>query len=142
LKKDVIISIKGIYKTEGDKDVVELMTQGTYSRKDGCYYLQYQESEATGMDGVTTTLKIIDDSLVSLSRSGMQGTQLMVEKGKRHLCHYDTGYGNLMVGVNAAKIESSLNDEGGDLHFKYSLDINSSLASENEVFINIKECKR
>lgn len=46
----------------------------------------------------------------------------------------------MLIGVSGDRIVSRLTDQGGDLEFKYSLDINTSLASENEVFIKIKEC--
>ena len=58
-----------------------------------------------------------------------------MEKGRRHQCVYDTGYGEMMIGVLGNQISSTLTDKGGNIQFKYSLDINTSLASENEVYI-------
>ena len=62
----------------------------------------------------------------------------MLEKGKRHLCHYDTGFGSLMVGVFAQSIHSDLTDSGGTLDVSYSLDINSGLNSMNSIFVDVK----
>ena len=76
---------------------------------------------------------------VTLIRNGQQRSRLILEKGKRHLCHYDTGFGTMMVGVFADRIKSDLDDSGGSLEVSYSLDINSGLKSLNEIFINIKE---
>lgn len=138
MKKDVLISIKGVYQNEEDCDVVEIFTTGSYRRKNGSYYISYEESEATGFEGSRTTLKV-DKEKVTLLRSGSARAQLIVESGVRHQCHYDIGCGDLMVGVVGGRIRSSLTDSGGNLEFKYSLDINSLLASENEMFIHIKE---
>jgi len=41
--------------------------------------------------------------------------------------------------VLGSRIKSSLDEKGGDLEIKYSLDINSMYASENEMYIQIKE---
>ena len=91
----------------------------------------------------TYTLSVsAGEERVTLSRYGARRGQLIIEKGRRHLCNYDTGYGSMMIGIFSNEITSSLTDEGGEVYFQYSLDINSSLASENEVLINIRECKR
>ena len=44
-----------------------------------------------------------------------------------------------MVGVLGSRIKSNLTDAGGNLEFKYSLDINSMYSSENEMYISIRE---
>jgi uncharacterized beta-barrel protein YwiB (DUF1934 family) len=79
---------------------------------------------------------------VTLERSGRTRSQLIVERGVRHQCHYDTGAGDLILGVLGSSIKSSLGERGGDLEVKYSLDINSAVASENEMYINVRESKQ
>ena len=139
MKKDVLINIKGIYRGEGDSDVVELFTTGQYYKRDGHYYISYEESEATGFEGSRTTLKVEPDrDTVTLSRTGTATTEIIVERGVRHQCHYDIGVGDMMIGVMGNRIKSSLTDSGGKLEFKYSMDINSLLTSENEMYINVK----
>lgn len=139
MKKDVLITIKGIQNTDGDNDVVELFTMGRFYRKNGSYYISYDESEATGYEGSKTTLRVEQDNKVTMLRSGSIRSQLIIERGVRHQCSYDTGYGSFTIGVSGDKIVSSLTDAGGDIEFKYSLDVNASLTSENEVYINVKE---
>lgn len=139
MKKDVLISIKGVFKSDDDQDVIELFTTGQYYKKNGCYYICYEESQATGFEGSVTTLKVDKDKMVTLERSGAAESQLIVERGVRHQCHYDVGYGDLLVGVSGSLIKNTLTDQGGDLSIKYSLDINSMYASENEMYIQIKE---
>lgn len=137
-KKDVLINIKGVYIVENDRDVIELFTTGTYDKKDGAYYISYQETEATGFDGSYTTL-CVQPNKVTLDRSGATTSQLIVEQGTRHQCHYNTEYGEMMIGISGSFIKSSLSDAGGDVVFKYSMDINSLLASENELHIHVQE---
>jgi uncharacterized beta-barrel protein YwiB (DUF1934 family) len=140
MQKDVLISIKGtVLPNGGAPDIIELITSGRYYRKNGNYYISYKESEATGLYGVTTTLKIEGESTVTLMRNGSQKSQLILEKGQRHLCQYDTGFGHLMVGVSGCKIKSCLDDLGGELTFNYTLDINSNTVSQNEVYVTVKQ---
>lgn len=139
MKKDVLINIKGVYDTEDDRDVVEIFTTGTYYKKGDSYFISYNDTEATGFKGSKTTLSVDGRNRVTLERSGKARTQLIVEPGVRHHCHYDIGFGDLMIGVNGGSIKSSLGETGGNLEIKYSLDINSMLQSENEMYINVKE---
>lgn len=139
MKKDVIIEIKGVYRQEDEEDQVELFTTGSFYKRAGCYYIAYDESEATGMEGTRTTLKVEEPGKVTLSRSGASKSQLIVERGVRHQCHYSTGFGDLMVGISGHRILSTLDDTGGKLEFEYSLDINTQLTSENSVYVSVRE---
>lgn len=138
MKKDVLISIKGIYTVDDDQDVVELFTTGQYYKKNGDYYIAYEETEATGFEGSRTTLRV-ERERVTLERRGSSNSQLIVEQGVRHQCHYDMGFGDMMIGVIGRRVKSSLDDSGGNLSFHYALDVNSMTASENEMYINVRE---
>ncbi len=139
MKKEVLIKIKGVYRQNGEEDEVELLTTGSYYKRNGHYYIAYDESEATGFEGTRTILKVENDDRVTMIRSGATKSQLIVERGMRHQCHYDTGFGAMTIGVWGDRIVSSLDDHGGDLEFSYSLDINAFLASENMVYVSVQE---
>ena len=138
MKQEALIKIKGIQRAGGDDDVVELLTTGSFAREEGCYIISYEESEATGFEGALTTLRYEEEAgRVTLTRSGSVNTQLIIEKGKRHQCSYDLGYGSMIIGVNCDRLQSSLSDEGGDIYFGYSLDLNTALTSENQVMVSV-----
>ena len=69
LKEDYIIRIKSRIEQHIDEpmedeekeEFVELMTRGQFVQKGGSYYITYKETEATGYEGCTTTLKIAAD---------------------------------------------------------------------------------
>ena len=124
---------------KGDTDTVELMTRGSLVHKDGAYYIVYKETETTGYEGCTTTVKVAEDARkVSMLRFGKQSSQLIIEKGTRHLCHYETGYGSISLGVAADVIEQRLDENGGRLKFSYTLDSGAeSFISRNLVDITV-----
>lgn len=139
--KEALIEIKSTQETENDRAVVEMTTVGQYGFEDGCYTITYNEGEESGMQGSVTTLKIEGEKSVALSRRGEYNSHMMIEKDARHLCHYETPYGAIMLGVSAEYITAELDDNGGSLCFKYDVDINSSLATRNEIDIRVKESK-
>lgn len=140
---NALINIRGtVLAEEALPDVIEIVTAGRYYTKDGKRYISYLESDSNGLSGVTTTLKIEGDDSVTLIRNGTSQSRLVIAKGKRQLCHYGTGYGDLMVGISGCHINSSLSDAGGELSFNYTIDVNSSLVSKNEVFISVREEKK
>ncbi len=134
-----MLEIKGIQRMDGESDEIELTTRGEFSKTHGNYYIRYRESELTGMENVTTVLKIEGDRRVTMTRSGSMRSQLIVEKGMRHQCLYDMGFEAWVVGVIGDSIEPELSDDGGNISFKYTLDLNTAVTSENEVRINIRE---
>ncbi|MEG1686782.1 MAG: DUF1934 domain-containing protein [Angelakisella sp.] len=138
MKKDVMIRIKGVQTVDGDRDVVELLTTGSFVRREKDYFIIYDESEATGFDGAKTVLRFEPEQRrVTMSRTGTSRSRLVIEKGRRHQCSYATDYGSMTIGVLGSAIKSDLSDEGGSISFGYSLDINTALTSENTVDILI-----
>lgn len=140
MKKDVLIKIKGTQMADGDRDVVEVLTTGSFCRRDKSYFIIYDESEATGFVGAKTVLKYDpEQSRVTMSRTGSVSSRLVIEKGRRHQCNYDTGYGSMTIGVSGHSLISDLSDVGGSISFGYSLDLNTALTSENTVDILVAE---
>ena len=94
-----LITIKGTMEQGGHQETVELMTHGGFVKRDGNFFIMYRETEATGYEGCTTTVKIAEDGRrVAMMRYGKAPSQLIIEKGTRHLCHYETGYGGHLAG--------------------------------------------
>lgn len=135
------VTVRGTQVVDGDSESMELVTTGQFRHKGSRYYILYEESDATGYAGCRITL-IYDPARqqVTMNRHGAAESQLIIEVGKRHQCNYDTGCGSLILGVNGSGIESTLGDTGGQLTFRYSLDVNATLISENTVQVTV-ECR-
>lgn len=141
-EKDVYLTIKSVQSDDDEQDTIELFTIGKMSGKNGKYTFKYSESKATGFEGSHVTLNVESDNLITLIRSGKTSANLIIEKGKKHHCHYNTEFGNgFMMGISTDEVRNELSDEGGDLYFKYTIDVNSSFMSVNELFVNVKAKK-
>ncbi|MCL2108863.1 MAG: DUF1934 domain-containing protein [Oscillospiraceae bacterium] len=140
--RDVYIDIRSTQFADDEQDTTELFTCGRLKRGRGKdknkYKIIYEETEATGYEG-TVTLDVSGEDMVMMKRTGDVLSNLVIERGKKHHCHYGTPYGDFMVGVTADEIHAELGDNGGNIYLKYTLDVNSSYMSETEMFINVKE---
>ena len=123
MEENYLITIKGTMEQDGERESVELMTRGKFVQRGSSYFIAYEETEATGYAGCTTTVKATADAReVVMTRFGKVPSQLVIEKGVRHICHYETGFGSVSLGVAADVIELDLTDAGGRLQFSYTLD--------------------
>ncbi len=126
MKENAMISLKTIQTVDGDGDTneIELQTKGKFAEKNGKFYIIYEESELTGFEDTTTTIKV-DKDCVSLTRSGKYNSKMEFRKGEKCICSYQTPYGVIPVGVNPTMLESKLTDTGGKVNIEYLLDIDN-----------------
>lgn len=117
---------------------VELFSEGLLLRTDSGYEISYKETDATGFTGSTTKLTVHSQDKVTMERTGSASSQLILERGKKHHCHYGTPYGEFMVGVTTSSIKSTINENGGTLDFKYVIDINSSYVGDYEINVDVR----
>lgn len=142
MEENYLISIKGRQNVDGQVGEVELTTLGSYVKRGPYRFIVYKEyMSGNDTSQKTSILKIEGNSCLTLMRRGGDSTRLILENGKRHLCQYDTDYGNLMIGIFTSHLDTTLDDAGGKLDVSYTLDINSSLSSTNELSITVKEAK-
>jgi len=136
LEKKIFLSISGIQRSpDGQNNNIELITEGRLYKKGNCTYIEYEESEISGMEGVKTLI-VIDGERVSLERSGSFQTQFVFEKGKKFVNFYSTPFGSLEMAVYPIKVDSDIRDNEGKLDLKYQLDIGGKYASSNELLVN------
>ena len=141
MKKDVIISIRGLQEQDGEAgDPITLVTPGRFYRKNDSYYISYEESELTGLAGTRTTLRVKPD-YVKLVRTGLYPSELVFELGKRHLSLYHTEFGDLSIVVSTQSIHSTLTDDGGELDVKYAVEVANTPVGINHLNLNIKNAE-
>lgn len=132
-----LITIAGSQTTGGITETITLSTFGDYRRSDGKDYISYIDMDPRGAKGDVTTLTIDGGYKATLVKTGGTHSELVMEKGRRHICHYDTAFGNMMVGIKTDIIENQLTDEGGHVVLSYSLDVNSASISSNRLDITV-----
>ena len=127
---------------EEDRDHIELMTRGNLVKMGESFYITYKETETIGFAGCTTTIKIAaDGSRVGLLRFGPANAQLIIERDRRSICHYETEVGSLTLGVTGDGIECNLTETGGTARFSYLLDADDpiSIINRNTLEISVQK---
>lgn len=138
MEENAIISLKTVQNVEGldEPNEIELQTKGTFAEKNGKFYIIYEESELTGFEDTTTTIKVSEDS-VSMTRKGKYSSRMVFRRGEKRLCSYNTPYGVIPVGVNPISMESRLDENGGDVDIEYILDIDNSEYLKNRLKLTV-----
>ena len=121
MEKQVFINIEGSHSGPEDSYSSQTNTQGVLRLLENGYELSYEEP----------------GGLVTMTRDGAYTTQMVMERGQRHVCHYATPFGDMLLGIFAKKVESSVTEDGGELLLHYTIDVNADLASSNELKITV-----
>lgn len=129
----VLITMKSRQITAEDEEETELLTIGTCRWEEDVLILSYEDTDATGFAGATTTIQVEKDLLVSILRTGTANSNLTIELGKKHFCLYSTPFGDMTVGVLAKEITFEPTKTSGTLHMVYVIDINATFMSENVI---------
>lgn len=134
----VTLKIIGTQTTfEDEENIIEMITQGKYYEKNGSMFLVYDESELSGMEGSTTTLKI-DNQKVMMKRFGSNESKLIFEKGKRYKSAYKTMYGQMDMEVVTTHIDIKKSEEGlKKLDLSYKLNVSPNTEMKNHLSIDI-----
>lgn len=136
--KDVNITLISTQSDGDEKQSTELFTKGRMVTFRDKIRIFYDESEATGFEGSTTSLDVFGEDKVIMQRKGSTQSQLIIEKNKKHFCRYGTPYGSFTIGVNATEIKNELDENGGKLKLCYVLDMNASFLGDFEIDIDVK----
>lgn len=138
--KKFIFSVSSKISVDGETNGIELTTTGNYCRINGKWVMMYEESLDGSPEKIRTVIRATDDS-VSITRNGDTSSRMVMKLYERNMCHYNTEYGAIMMGVYCTDIKTDLNEAGGTIYMSYTLDINAAVFSKNEVTIKIREVK-
>lgn len=138
MNKKAIINIRGVHQVEDNRDTIELITEGKYYKKGNNYYIHYDESEISGMEGTSTTIKIEPERVVML-RHGNNAARMVFEKGRKYAAEYYTPFGGMEVNVTSKRLKADFNECSGELYIKYILDVDDRVLSTNEIHVTVRE---
>ena len=138
MKRNVVLSIRGTQTYEGqDPDVIELVTEGTMEFRDGGWDISYEESDLTGLAGVTTTFRV-EPARVILERTGNLRSQMIFEKGVPHDSLYQMPFGAMMISVCAQYLYFDIVPDGGVIDLLYSIEIEKTQAGTVDYHLDIR----
>ena len=139
MQENYEIIIVGRQTVDRETDEIKVDTFGDYVEKAGIKFISYMEYDTDApYAGRHKIIKLEPNGVATIFNPGTP-TRLVLEKGKRHNCMYDTGAGLLSLGVFTQQLKHDLSPLGGELRISYTLDINTQLSSQNEILVTLKK---
>ena len=138
MKKEVSLAIRGSQRYQDqDPEVIELMTDGTMEFRNGGWDISYEESELTGLAGVTTTFRI-EPGMVTLTRTGTLSSTMIFQENVEHESLYQMPFGALMLSVKATRVFFDIVPDGGMIDLSYNICIENSEAGVIDYHLDIR----
>lgn len=138
MKQNVILSILGRQTyLEQEPEQIELVTEGVLEDQGNAWFLTYEESDLTGMGGVTTTF-IVEPDKVTLKRTGKLNSQMVFQEGVVHESLYQMEFGALMISVCASRVMADICCDGGMIDLVYTIELEQSAAGTIDYHLEIR----
>ena len=137
-KIPVMLSIRGTQNYQDQEpEVIELTTEGTLEKQKEVWEISYEESDLTGLAGVTTAFRVGPRGVI-LRRTGKLENQMIFMEGRRHESLYQIDIGALMIAVKATKVQSAVNEQGGTVDIHYQIEIEDTAMGTVEYHLDIQ----
>lgn len=130
--------IDSIFKN--NTETLDLYTEGELYYGDGRIEIRYGESELTGL-GETVTSVSFDESdrgLITILRGGDIYSAIVLQRGVRHLCVYETEGLPIEIYTTAKRVINSLTDCGGTLEMIYTVETHDEPAQFNRMCLTVE----
>lgn len=136
MKKEAYISLKSSNNLDKD-EVIEVVTLGEFIEIEGGFKAIYEETEISGMGGTITQLTMLKDELI-LEREGSTTAKMNFKKGEKSISLYNTPYGVLDLQVHTEYLLVDIDENGGDIVVKYTMELGEEMPILTNLSINVK----
>lgn len=138
MKQNVVLSIIGRQTyLDQEPEQLELVTEGTLEDTGNAWILSYEETELTGMAGVTTTF-VVEQDKITLKRTGRLNSQMVFQEGVSHESLYEMEFGALMISVCADRIMADICHDGGMIDLIYTIELEQSASGTIDYHLDIR----
>lgn len=138
MKQEVTLAIEGrqTYQDQ-EPEIIQLVTDGTMEFRSGGWDISYEESELTGLAGVTTTFRV-EPGMVTLTRKGALNSTMIFQQNVVHESLYQMPFGALMLAVKATRVVFDIVSDGGFIDLSYNINIENSEAGVIDYHLDIR----
>ena len=138
MKQEVTLAIEGrqTYQDQ-EPEIIQLVTDGTMEFRNGGWDISYEESELTGLAGVTTTFRV-EPGMVTLTRRGALNSTMIFQQNVVHESLYQMPFGALMLAVKATRVVFDIVSDGGFIDLSYNINIENSEAGVIDYHLDIR----
>jgi len=140
MKREVELVLSGLHASgqEQECDAVETVQPAQYFKRNDSHYLLYEE-QMEGLDAPCRSRIKFRDHLLELTRQGTSEVHMVFEENQRHMIHYNTPYGQLLLGIETGKVLVEEQEDQIHVTVEYTLDHEGEPLSESCLKIHIRE---
>jgi uncharacterized beta-barrel protein YwiB (DUF1934 family) len=110
-----------------------------WKKKDGSICISYEDSDASGEAGTLNTFRYTPTGVLFLLRGKNSRQCLIFSHESRYLCDYGAqGSLPLPLTVHTQSLQGSLDEEGGSLELRYSVELRGSVTERNRLRITVE----
>ena len=138
MKRNVVLAIRGKQTYEDQEpNEIKLITEGTMEFCNGGWDISYEETEVTGLVGVTTTFRVEPNRII-LRRTGKLKSEMVFQLGVPHESLYQMEFGALLMTVSAKHLFFDIVSDGGMIDLVYDIAIENSAAGTVDYHMDIR----
>ena len=138
MKKNVVITVRGLQAEVNADEAIEVISAGTYLRKGEMHYLSYEEADEDGKI-TKNRIKISPDS-IEMTKQGTITTQMFFAMGNKQYSCYTTPFGDMTLGISTKSIKVEEEESSLQVNLRYGLEVNGTHLSDCALDIKVKEC--
>jgi len=105
--------------------------------RNGKHYIVYDEV-MEGFSGSTKNIIKFTENEVDVSKKGVVNVHLLFEENRKNLAGYGTPFGEIMVGINATRIQVQESEEFIKVEVDYDLELNYQHLADCKITLDIR----
>lgn len=138
MTKDVMISIRGLQFDNGqDGEKIESIQKGEYYKRNDTHYILYEEV-LEGMEGTVKNMIKFKEQEMNLNKKGLINVNMAFVENQKNLTDYRTPFGNIVIGLEASRVDYTEEEKRIVLEVDYALDVNYEHLADCKIKVDIR----
>ena len=138
MTKEVLLAIKGLQFDGSSEDTqIETVTAAEYYKKNNSHYVIYEEP-CEGFEETTKSVIKFKENSLDLMRRGLINVHMVFEENKKNMTNYATPYGDILIGIDAGRIQMEEEENLIRVNVEYALEVNYEHFADCRITMNIQ----
>lgn len=124
MTKEVLLAIKGLQFDGSEENTeIETLISAEYYKRNDSHYVMFEEAHE-GFEETSKNLIKFKENSLDLTKKGLVNVHMVFEENKKSITNYSTPYGDIMIGIDARKINMREEEEQISVDVDYALEMN------------------
>jgi len=139
MTKEVLLAIKGLQFDASSEDTeIETVTAAEYYTRNHSHYVLYEEA-CEGFEETTKNVIKFRENSMELMKRGLVNVHMVFEENKKNMTNYATPFGDILIGIDARKIQVKEEAHRIFVDVEYALEINYEHLADCRITMDIQE---